>query len=207
MLAAYISDERAGWTGLVGVVFIYLVIGVSVLLFDGYDWAIHDLSTLGHVDMEAAEQSRVVFSGGLVVTTLLGLVFSVGLYRLERRRLWQAGAVLYAISHLTVAWQGVFPAGVPQHNWLSAFPFFIAALLVLGIDQLRLRETRMFGVVVLTNLVVGLVAAGLLYQTDIQGSSIFQTIGVTVFSLVTLLFGARLLGLLEPKGEYDEPGL
>jgi hypothetical protein len=36
---------------------------------------------------------------------------------------------------------------------------------------------------------------------------VFQMLGVSVFSVATLLFGARLLGVLEPKGEYDEPGL
>jgi hypothetical membrane protein len=190
-----ISDTVAAYAGLVGVGTTALTIALSVLLFEGYDWDVHDLSTLGHVSMESAAQSRLVFSGGLIVTALFGLVFAVGLSRIEDRLLWQVGAVLYAVSHLTVIWQAVFPAGVPQHNWLSIFPFFAGSLLVLGLDQIRVVETRLHGIVVLSNLVVGLLGAGLVLQTDVTGSAVLQTIGITVFALVTALYAARLLGV------------
>ena len=207
MLGEHITRRRAAWAGVGAVLLTYLTIAVSVFLFDGYDWGADALSTLGHADREGAEQSRVTFSIGLTLTALLGLVFSVGLYGLERRRLWRAGAVLFAVSQGTIVWQVIFPAGVPQHDWLSIFPFFAGALVLLGVDQFRIPETRMFGVVVLSNLAVAVLGAVLLLQTDLEGWAVFQMLGVSVFSLATLLFGARLLGALEPKGEYDQQAL
>ena len=195
MLDARISRETAGWAGVLVVATAAATIALSVALFDGYDWGVHALSTLGHVDMAAATDSRPVFTAGLLLAAVFGLVFAVGLARLEDRRLWTAGAALYAIAHLTVAWQAIFPAGVPQHDWLSVFPFFVGALLVLGVDQLRTPETRLFGVVVLSNLAIGLLGAGLLLQTDVEGWAIHQVLGLAVFSVLTLLFAGRLLGV------------
>jgi hypothetical membrane protein len=207
MLEERISDEVTACAGVVAIALAAVTIVVSVALFDGYDLDIHALSTLGHADRESAAQSRITFSIGLTLTALLGLVFSVGLSRLEQRRLWRAGSVLFAISQGTIVWQVVFPAGVPQHDWLSIFPFFAGALLLLGVDQFRAPETRLFGIVVLSNLAVGLLGAGLLLQTDLEGWAIFQLLGVSVFSIATLLFAARLLGvpgMTARGGERDE---
>lgn len=190
-----VSNELAAWIGILGIVVATLTITIAVVLFDGFSWGVHDLSTLGHADMSEAEQSRYVFSGGMILTGLLGLAYSVGLYRIEDRVVWKSGAIMYALSHVTLMWQGVFPAGVPQHNWLTIFPFFTLALLLLGIDQLRFRETRLFGVVLLTNLVVGVLGAALLVQTDIEGWAIHEMLGVIVFMIATILFAFRLLGV------------
>lgn len=198
MLTGRISQRTAGWAGVTSILTTAVTIGAAVVLFDGYDWGQHNLSTLGHVDNELAAGSRLVFSGGLVVTALLGLVFAVGLYRLADRRLWRAGAVLYAISQGTVAWQGVFPAGVPQHDWLSIFPFFVAALVCIGVDQIRAPETRLYGVVVLSTLAVASLGALLVLGTDIEGWAIHQTLGVAVFAIATLLYAGRLLDVLTP---------
>lgn len=196
MLTTFVTRERAAWAGIISVFLTVLTITLSVMLFDGFDWGRHALSTLAHFDKESADQSRYVFSGGLLLTAVLGLVFSVGLSRLEERRLWQAGSVLYALSHLAIVWIVVFPAGVPQHRWVSVFPFFTGALVFLGVDQLRIPETRLFGVVVLSNLLVASLGAFLVLQTDIEGWVIHQLLGVAVFAIATLLFAARMLGTI-----------
>jgi hypothetical membrane protein len=195
MFEEHISDELAAWAGIAGVVVSFLTIAVSVVLFEGFDWGGHALSTLAHLDKESAAQSRVVFSGGLILTALLGLVFSVGLFRLEDRILWQSGAAMYVCSNLAMVWISVFPLGTPQHHWLSVFPFFAWTVLVIGLDQLRHAETRLFGLAVLSNFAVGVLGAILLLQTDIEGWAIHEMFGVTVFATVTLLFAARLLGV------------
>jgi hypothetical membrane protein len=195
MLTERITDEMAGWAGIVGIGIATVTIVASVLLFDGFDWAVHDLSTLAHVDKEIAADSRFVFSGGLIVTALFGFVFAVGLFRVEDRLLWKSGVVMYVVSHLILIWISVFPAGTPQHGWLSVFPAFVWTVLVIGVDQFRHPETRLFGIAVLSNFFVGVLGAALLLQTDIEGWAIHETLGVTVFSILTLLYAARLLGL------------
>jgi len=79
-------------------------------------------------------------------------------------------------------------------------------VLVLGIDQLRRHETRLFGAALLTNLVVGFTRALLLLQTDIEGCALYEMFGAAVFSILTLLFAARLLGVVEPVGDYARQG-
>ncbi|MDZ7729826.1 MAG: DUF998 domain-containing protein [Natrialbaceae archaeon] len=197
MLRDAVSDRKAGIAGLIGVMTTIVTVTVPLYLFDGFDWAQHDLSTLGHIDVTY----NYVFNGGLVVTALFGLVFAIGLFHVEDRQAWQAGSVVYAIAHLSVIWQAVFPAGTPEHNWLSIFPFFAGALLLLGIDQVRIPQTRLWGIVILTNLFVGLLAAGLIAQTDISGWAIHETLGVTVFALVTLLYAMRMLDVAALGGD------
>lgn len=192
-LSERVTRRRAGWSGVIGAGLTVLTLVASLVLFEGFDWGRHDLSTLGHVDLASAEQSFYMFNIGLAVTAMFGIVFAIGLFRIERRPLWQVGVILYAVSHVSVMWQALFPAGVPQHNWLSIFPFFALSLLILGLDQVRGAGTRLYGITILSNLLVGTIAAGLLAQTGIEGWAIHEMVGVTVFLIATILFATRLL--------------
>ncbi len=192
MITERITERKAGFAGIIGVITTILTVSIPVLLFDWFVWSQDDLSTLGHIDV----QQSYIFNTGLVLTAVFGLIFSIGLYRLEDRQIWRAGTVVYAFSHLAVIWQGVFPAGTPQHNYLSIFPFFLGSLLLLGIDQLRFRDTRFLGLLILSNLFIGVLAVFLLQLIPLEGWAIHETIGVAVFALVSLVLALRMLDVL-----------
>jgi hypothetical membrane protein len=148
-------QKTAALCGIIGPILAFACILSAVASWSQFSWANNALSDLG----VQPGITGIVFNVGLVVSGLLFLVFTVGLFTVMREQvLGKVGAFILALSCIALIGIGVFNESFsPTHYLVSVafFVFFPISLLVLSAVFWLLHQPR-FGVF---TLVVALVAA------------------------------------------------
>jgi hypothetical membrane protein len=133
----------AALSGILTPIVAFSCITLAILYYPPFSWTDNALSDLGVVEGTTA----LVFNGGLIVSGILGLIFSMGVYGyLGKTALGKIGALLFALDTLALALIGIFPENVkPTHYYVSVmfFMLFPIAMLVLAAAFIKKAEVKM----------------------------------------------------------------
>jgi hypothetical membrane protein len=189
-----VSDRSAGACGILAPVVAFAAIASSILMHPWFRWADNALSDLGALKTPY----NFVFNSGLIAAGLLFLIFLSGFQRQINRWLGRVGVIFWYASAISLVMIGVFPSGTSPHQTVSEafYGLGLLAFITLGIDQLREREGRVWGALIMSVMVVALVSVSLLTTIPYKlGAAIPELIGAVAFSEFSIIFGAKLLKL------------
>jgi len=129
-------------------------IAIAILLSPGFDWFSNALSDLGHYTRTDLGPYKllgaIVFNGGLIVTGILMLLFTVWFLKWTKDIPTKIGLIPLLISLTFLIGIGVLSENFPPfHYWVSVgffltFPF---SMWVIGIGWLRFSSLRWFSVI------------------------------------------------------------
>ena len=116
-----------GIIGLLSLVVAYSSIALSISVSPWFSWVENALSDLG-----ARCPSGPIFNLGLMSSSVLALVFAIGLKRLHRGVLGAVSVMLYILSTISLFMVGLFPetAGIIHYYVSVAFFVFVALTLI-----------------------------------------------------------------------------
>ncbi len=172
--------------GVVGAAF-FAVVWTAAVIVDGH-WTFGEetLSALGGDRPGAA-----IFNAGVIIEGLLGLLFSVGFYRLNDGLMHRTGATVLALSTLALIAVGIFPVTAGAVHDIASYAFFGLALLALLLLILPLKNQEYFG-----NIGAGLTAALVIVSLSFLFTSpIPLTEAVAVICLLLWLSSIALMVL------------
>lgn len=204
-----ISDRKAGLSSILGPIVAVISISAAILIHPWFSFADNALSDLGAI----GTSHNYVFNIGLILTGIFGLIFTLGLIRFLDRNMGKVAATIFGAGTVSLILIGIFPEGTAIHLFVSLGFFGLAALgiLIVGIDQLRDQASRPWGIMILCLLIlagasIALTSTipydflqGLVHKPSVNFGfpiAISETIGSIVYGEFTIVFGARMLGLL-----------
>ncbi|MCL7398965.1 MAG: DUF998 domain-containing protein [Thaumarchaeota archaeon] len=126
-----------GIIGLLSLVIAYSSIALSISVSPWFSWIENALSDLG-----ARHPSSPIFNLGLMLSSVLALIFAIGLKRLHGGVLGTISVTLYVLSTISLFMIGFFPetAGIIHYYVSVAFFVFVAlTLIAFGICSLISR--------------------------------------------------------------------
>ena len=173
---------------LVGLVVILVVISNS----PWFRWTEYDISVLG-----VEGSATALFNWGLILTGLLSLVFTIGLWKsLIISRVGRFGVASLLLGSISISLVGIFPrtADLPHDSASIAFFILITlALLLVGVAAI-VAGRRVFGVL---SIVGGILIVVILRAPwPWSGGTIEQLLSCLPWSLWTVILGIRMLGSL-----------
>ncbi len=183
-----------GLCGIMAPVLALIFIGASIAMHPEFNFPGYALSHLGALKTP----NHIVYNVGMVLTGLMGILFSCGVPRLVNGKIGILGIIVFASGFFTLALVGVFPGGTSPHNTVSMAFFTLSTfgILILALDQLLKQSSRPWGVLLLAVISLGLVSVILVGKIQHLGAAIPETIGALGFSEFSIIFGLRLLKIL-----------
>jgi len=187
-------DLVFGLCGILAPVLALIFIWASISLHPYFNFPDYALSHLGALDTP----KHIVYNVGMVLTGLTGILFSLGVPRLVNGKIGVVGIFVFACGFFSLALVGVFPGGTRPHNTVSMLFFTLSTfgILIVGLDQLIGASTRIWGVLLIALIALGLVSVILVGKIPHLGAAIPETIGAFAFSEFSIIFGLRLLKIL-----------
>lgn len=132
----------------------FITIAASIAILPGFSWSDNPLSDLGswfRTDLgELQIVSAILFNGGLIITGLMVLYFTIWLIKQIGDTPTKVALSIFACSAILLAGIGIFSEDYHLGHILTAVPFFLTipiALGVIGIVWLRLSEMRVPGII------------------------------------------------------------
>lgn len=188
-------------------------ITIAILLSPGFDWFINALSDLGHYTRTDLGPYKlvgaIVFNGGLIVTGILMLLYTVWFLRWTKDIPTKIGVVPLVISLIFLICIGIFSENAGDlHYWVSVgffltFPF---SMWFIGIGWLRFSHLRWFSII---SIILPFISV-FMWVDYMNGTSIWQQAVpeiVTAFSAIVWLWMINLMqyqGKLEMLGQSSE---
>lgn len=126
MSTVILSPRLGAMAGIAGSVFFAIMWTAAVLADGGWHLGEMTLSELG----DRSRSGHLLFNTGAMVTGVLSLLFSVGLYKvLSPGVMGRAGAAMMGVASLLLIGVGIFPIDTGTPHTVVSFSFFgIAAL-------------------------------------------------------------------------------
>lgn len=177
-----------GILGLLSLIIAYSSIALSISVSPWFNWVENALSDLG-----ARPPSSPIFNLGLMLSSILALLFSIGLRRLYRGTSGAVGIALYALSTISLFMIGFFPenAGIIHYYVSVAFFVFVAlTLIAFGIYNLISRPRSItMGIVLLVLSVLAIVV----WLFPWKGVAIPELISSLTISTFVIISSVRIL--------------
>ncbi len=133
----------AGFCGILAPVVAFTSILLAINSYAQFSWVENALSDLGVVTGVTA----LLFNYGLIISGILGLVFSVGLLLFLGKRFEnRIGACFFALACLSLIAIGFFPENIKPTHYLVSVAFFILlpiSMFVLSIAFWLMKQVRM----------------------------------------------------------------
>lgn len=133
--------DTGALAGILGAVFFTIVWTAAVIVDGHWTFGEETLSALG-----GDRPGAVIFNLGVITEGLLGLLFSIGFYRLNDGLLHRAGSAVLVLSTVFLIAVGIFPVTTGALHDISSYAFFGLALLALLLLIFPLKNQRSFGV-------------------------------------------------------------
>ena len=183
-----------GICGILAPILALVFIGVSIMIHPEFNFPDYALSHLGALDTP----DHIIYNVGMVLTGCTGILFSCGVPGLVNTKIGVLGILVFASGFFSLALVGVFPGGTSPHNTVSMAFFTLSTfgILILALDQLLKSSTRLWGVLLMALIFLGVISAVLVGKIPHLGAAIPETIGAVAFSEFSIVFGLRLLKLL-----------
>lgn len=194
-MVSVVSRRTSGFCGILGPILALLFIFLSISLHSWFSWPDNALSDLGALETSY----NWVFNLGLALSGTAGFVFSLGLLRSLDRKVGVGGTIVFGVGMLFLILIGVFPSGTSPHVSVSIAFYSLCAIgmLIIGIDQLRVKSDRVWGVFTLSVLFLAIGTLILIRTIPYTlGAAIPESIGAIAISEFSISFGARFLGLI-----------
>jgi len=189
-------------------------IAIAILLSPGFDWFTNALSDLGHYTRTDLGPYKligaIVFNGGLIVTGILMLIFTIWFLKWTKDISTKIGLIPLLISLVFLIGIGVLSENFPPfHYWVSVgffltFPF---SMWFIGIGWLRFSNLRLFSAISILLPFISLY----LWGDYMLGTPIWSNVAipeiVTALSAIVWLWLINLMkyqGKLEMLGEASE---
>jgi hypothetical membrane protein len=196
----------SGVCGILTPIIAFVCISLAIYLAPEFSWTENALSDLGVMSGATAP----LFNYGLIVSGILGFIFSTSLFRMMRffevlsadgkphlliyRGL--GGALLFSLACLALIAIGVFPESVRYAHFLASVAFFVlmlGALLRFGIGFLQVKQKPLAAFTLLLG-VIGAVPWLLLFVVPyVSGVAIPELIAAVAGSVWAAVFGSKML--------------
>jgi hypothetical membrane protein len=129
--------------GVLALIIAFVFILSAIASYSQFSWLDNALSDLGIVEGVTA----ILFNLGLILSGVLTLIFSLGLFTLLRNKvLGFAGTLILAVDALALALIGIFPESAkPMHYYASVafFVLFPMSMLLICAEFLSSSRTKM----------------------------------------------------------------
>ncbi len=179
-----------GIIGVLSLVVAYSSITLSVSMSPWFSWVENALSDLG-----AIQPSSPVFNSGLMLSSILALLFTIGLRKLHRGALGMVGVAFYILNTISLFMVGLFPetAGIIHYYVSVAFFVFVAlTLMTFGVYNLTLSPRS---IIMGTMLIILSVLAIVVWLFPWKGMAIPELISSLAISTWILITSIRMLSI------------
>jgi len=178
--------KGAALCGIVGVIAVYPLILLAVSHYPNFNWFDNALSDLGVQGISAIIFNTTLISGGILL-----FVFSIGLMIHSTGSIAKIGSTLLLASAISLTLIGLFPENHGKIHFYVSVAFFlliVLSLVALG-SHLLLKSSRLSGLLIL----VGAVAAALIWLLPWRGVAIPEAISSLILSATVIAFAVKML--------------
>ncbi|MGQ9641125.1 MAG: DUF998 domain-containing protein [Candidatus Bathycorpusculaceae bacterium] len=112
----------AAVSGILTPIVAFSCIALAIVYYPPFSWTDNALSDLGIVE----GVTSLLFNGGLIVSGILALIFSTGVYiYMGENTLGKVGALLFALDTVALTLIGVFPENIKPTHYIVSVVFFM----------------------------------------------------------------------------------
>lgn len=195
----------SGVCGVLTPVVAFVFISLSIDSAPEFNWMENALSDLGVMP----GVTSVLFNYGLIISGILGFIFSTSLFRMLRFEILSAdgrlrypaprglgGALIFSLACLALIAIGVFPENVRLLHTFASVAFFvllIGSLLRMGIGFWRARQKSLAAFTLLLGVVAAVPWLLLFVIRYVSGVAIPEFISAIAGGVWTAVFGYKML--------------
>ena len=200
-----IKFRISGACGILTPIIAFMFISLSIDSAPEFNWMENALSDLGVIP----GVTSVLFNYGLIISGILGFIFSTSLFRMLRFEILSAdgrlrypaprglgGALIFSLACLALAAIGVFPENVRLLHTFASVAFFvllIGSLLRMGIGFWRARQKPLAVFMLLLAVVAAAPWLLLFLVRYVSGLAIPELISAVAGGVWTAVFGYKML--------------
>ncbi len=195
-LIKLINQKIAGIAGIFFIPVAFAFISTSFLIhrswFDITENAFSELGAIG-------TQYNYVFNIGLILTGVLGIIFSIGLCRFtEDSKVLKIGINSFGLSMFLLVLLGIFPLGMPLHFEIAAAMFIFSFVGIIftsvGLSLKKESQNKKYGLGTLITIISVVILIVILEVIPINLSpGIFSAFGGIVIAEFILSHGIRMI--------------
>ncbi len=141
------KEKILGVCGILMPIIAYSFIFLAILIAPWFSWTDNALSDLG-----VHQNSDIIFNSGLMISGLLLMIFSFGLYSIFEDRYSKIGAIILIFTALALFNIGVFPETTGKiHTYISVlfFILFPIGYFMLGLSSFKKRRNTRVPIIVM----------------------------------------------------------
>jgi len=176
------------YAGLLSPVIALASIAIAILTHPWFSFTENAISDLGALSVDY----NYILNYGLIVSGALGVIFSVGLYRVMKSSISKLGSFLVLLGCIFLVLVGLFPEGLEPHFYVSVLFFVVTAVGVFMIGIGILRDNRHYATVTLLLISTG-VALSVLFLSMFPGVAIAELMMSLTFSAWMILTSEAIL--------------
>lgn len=167
--------------GIFAIISIFVWTFTAILVNPTFNFYTNALSALG----SPGANYPLIYNIGLMFTSILLLVFSIGLLINSNNKIEEVGSSFLMVSSIFLALIGIFHGGTYPHDFVSVYFFVQAAfsMIIFGIGLLF--DNKKQGILTLLIVFIGIGIAELI-QSSVS-TAIIETFGISVISLWVLI--------------------
>ncbi|ARM75524.1 DUF998 domain-containing protein [Acidianus manzaensis] len=177
--------------GLIGILSAWITIIISALInpwFSITHNALSDLGGGGPLNGHPYPTDPLVYNGGLIITSLIILIFSILIVNNSRNKLEIVGGSFFMISALFLALIGIYHEGTYPHNFVSLWFFILASIsyIVISISLILTRIFLKIGIILLSLIILGWILFIIIPWQSVAEDEIF---GISIIDICVILHG------------------
>ena len=126
-------------SGILSPIFGFFIVFIAISYAPWFSWTNNALSDLGRQGNEA-----IIFNNGLMITGLLILLFSRGLYEIAIKNFWgKLGSIIHIIASLFLFLIGLFNINITPWHFYVSVGFFVTLPIAIIIYSIYLYQSKM----------------------------------------------------------------
>ncbi|MEM4950152.1 MAG: DUF998 domain-containing protein [Thermoplasmatales archaeon] len=181
--------KLASLFGILGIVSAWLTIAISSYLNPWFSLEANALSDLGGGNLTAnghpAPTLPIVYDGGLIITSVLLIIFASLMVSISRNRIEGSGFSFFIISGIFLALIGIYHEGTYPHDFVSIWFFILASISygTISVGVMKLGDLIPGSLMLMTILASWIIYALVPWKSVAEG----EIFGITVVDALVLV--------------------
>ncbi|PTD94461.1 hypothetical protein C9439_02790 [archaeon SCG-AAA382B04] len=186
-----ISKEHSGLGGILSPLAIFLFTIVSIFLNPWFNFSEFAFSHLGGSEVSY----NYIFNLGLIISGLLGTIFSFGLFNSGKKVYSKIGSISFGIGMISFSLLGVFPFGTTPHVYLAGLFYVFSILGRIPISLSDISHDKYLAPLIFITVIICLSLTLYLMMNQNQrfGLAIIETIGFIPIFEFQISYGSKLI--------------
>lgn len=186
-----ISKEYSGLSGVLSPFAVFLFTTVSIFLNPWFNFSEFAFSHLGSIGI----QHNYVFNIGLIISGLLGVIFSLGLFYSGKNLYSRLGSIFFGFGMISFSLLGVFPFGTTLHVPFAGLFYVLSILGIILISLSEIGDDKYLAPLVFITVIICLSLTFYLMTNQNQrfGLAIVETIAFIPIFEFQISYGSKII--------------